>query len=138
MHALATGYDRILGGRSARTLLTGNGGYFTKHAFVVLASEPPAAGFRFERPQDEVDAGPLREPPTAVAATAELETYTVTYDRDGRPESAIVTALDRDGCRHWAVTRHTGVVGTLVDGDRVGASVHFEDVGGERDVVRID
>ena len=30
---------------SERALLTGNGGYFTKHSMLVLAGEPPAKGF---------------------------------------------------------------------------------------------
>ncbi len=128
MHALATACDRIRDGRSARTLLTGNGGYFTKHAFAVLSNEPPELGFRYQRQQAEVDAGRHREPPSVVPSQAVMETYTVTYDREGNAETAIMSALDADVCRHWSATSNADVVAALVDGDRVGATVHFDAV----------
>ena len=37
-------------------LVTANGGIVDKHAFGVFSTEPPAGGFRYERPQDEIDA----------------------------------------------------------------------------------
>ncbi len=126
LQALATACDRIRDGRSAQTLLTGNGGYFTKHAFVALSTQPPVQGVRSARPQAEVDAGRHREPPTAAPSRAAMETYTVTYDREGNAETAIMTALDADGCRHWSATDNADVVAALVDGDRIGATVHFD------------
>ena len=138
MHALATACDRIRDGRSSRTLLSGNGGYFTKHSFAVLAREASAAGFRYERPQAEVDAGPHRSPPLAPPIVAELESYTVTYDRDGRPESAIVSALDADGCRHFATSSDAAVIDACVHTDQVGATVRFSGEPGARaEVVEI-
>jgi acetyl-CoA C-acetyltransferase len=125
LHALATACDRIRDGRARSTLLTGNGGYFSKHSFTALSAEPPAAGFRCDRPQDEVDVGPRRPRPTATPPTAELETYTVTHDRDGQPTGAIVTALDAHGSRHWATGSRTDVIGALLDEDRIGSKAHL-------------
>jgi acetyl-CoA C-acetyltransferase len=125
LHALATACDRIRDGRSTSAFLSGNGGYFTKHSFTVLSAEPPAAGFRCDRPQREVDAGPRRPRPTATPPTAELETYTVTYGRDGSPTGAIVTALDAHGGRHWAASNRADVIGALSDEDRIGSKAHL-------------
>ena len=126
LHALATACDRIGDGRAKSALLSGNGGYFTKHSFTALSSEPPAAGFRCDRPQDEVDAGPRRPRPTASSPTADLETYTVVHDRDGRPTGGIATALDADGARHWATSTRPDVIDALLGEDRVGAKVYLD------------
>jgi acetyl-CoA C-acetyltransferase len=126
LHALATACDRIRDGRARSALLSGNGGYFTKHSFTALSAEPPAAGFRCDRPQVEVDAGPQRPRPTATPPIAELETYTVVHDRDGRPTGAIATALDADGGRHWATGSRSDVIGALLGEDRIGSKVHLD------------
>jgi len=85
-----------------RALLTGNGGYFTKHSAVVLSAEPSPHGFRSSHPQAEVDALPARPTPTSTVSSGAVETYTVTFDRDMRPDRAILAVLDADGQRHWA------------------------------------
>ncbi len=74
-----------------------NGGYVTKHAFGVYSTEPPTAGFRHENPQDEIDALPRREVATddEAAGPADIEAYTVTFDRDGSPEQAVASCLAR-------------------------------------------
>jgi acetyl-CoA C-acetyltransferase len=126
LHALATACDRIRDGRATSALLSGNGGYFTKHSFTALSAEPPAAGFRCDRPQDEVDAGPKRARPTATPSTAELETYTIVHDRDGQPTGAIATALDAAGGRHWATASRPDVIGALLGEDRIGSKVHLD------------
>ena len=48
-----------------RGLVWANGGYVTKHTFGVYSTEPPAPGFRYEYPQDEIDALPAVRSPTA-------------------------------------------------------------------------
>jgi acetyl-CoA C-acetyltransferase len=83
-------------------LLTGNGGYFTKHSAVVLSAQPSPTGFRASRPQAEVDALPARPTPDAPASSGLIEAYTVTFDRDMQPDRAILTVLDDAGRRHWA------------------------------------
>lgn len=125
LHALATAYDRISHGRATSALLTGNGGYFTKHSCTVLTADAPPAGYRTERPQDEVDAGPRRPRPGGTPSTATLETCTVTYDRDGLPATAIATALDDDGARHWATSSRADVIDALLSADHVGEAVHL-------------
>ncbi len=132
LHAVATACDRLRAGRSRRSLLSGNGGFFSKHSFTVLSSEPPAAGFHYDRPQASVDAEPLRPRPKSTPSTAEIESYTVTFGRDGEPTKAIVTVLDTDGSRHWAASKRAEVIEALLGGDRVGASAHLDSTADER------
>ena len=45
----------------ARGFVTGNGGYLSKHSFGVYSTEAPSGGFKYARPQEELDALPERE-----------------------------------------------------------------------------
>ncbi|HZB41313.1 MAG TPA: hypothetical protein VE487_10130 [Ilumatobacter sp.] len=103
-----------------RAFLTGNGGYFTKHSMLVVAGEPPAKSFASESVQTEVDALPSRPAPTDRPAGTTIETYTVTYGRDGTPQRAIVACLDEAGCRHWAETRDADELERLLTEDCCG------------------
>ena len=57
-------------GPASRALVWANGGYATKHAFGVYATAPPAAGFRHDRPQAEIDALPPRRWPSPATRPA--------------------------------------------------------------------
>ncbi len=116
-----------------RALLTGNGGYFTKHSFVVLGGEPSASGFRTDSVQSIVDAAPTRPTPNpdagsgAVASPAQavsvegtIEAHTVVYDRDGEPDKAILALLDDQGQRHFVTDVDPTVMADLIAHDRVG------------------
>lgn len=116
-----------------RALLTGNGGYFTKHSMLVLGGDPPGDGYRQGSPQHDVDALPCRPAPSAPAAVATLESYTVTFGRDGSPTGAILACLDPAGGRHWAGTDDGDTVEALLDGDLCGRRVEF---GGPSPVIR--
>ena len=109
-----------------RALLTGNGGYFTKHSMLVLSGEPPADGFRSTSPQAEVAAPPSRPTPSAPATQATLETYTVAHDRDGSPERAIVAALDASGARHFAHSTDADTLKALLADDCCAAPVTLD------------
>lgn len=117
----AVGLLRSDAGR--RALLTGNGGWFTKHSMLVLADSPSPGGFRTDRVQDAVDALPSRPTPTSRPARAALETYTVLYDRSGAPERAVLACLDPDGARHYAHATDVATVSALLAGDACGHEV---------------
>ena len=103
-----------------RALLTGNGGYFTKHSMLVLGGEPPSHGYAYESVQREVDALPARPTPTSRAATGTIETYTVTHERDGAPLRAIVAWLDDAGTRHFTESREPDALARLLAEDCCG------------------
>jgi acetyl-CoA C-acetyltransferase len=109
-----------------RAFLTGNGGYFTKHSMLVLSGEPLAAGFRSSSAQADVDALPSRPASREPATEATLETYTVTHDRDGQPERAIVAALDERGARHFAHSTAADALKALLTDDCCGIPVALD------------
>jgi acetyl-CoA C-acetyltransferase len=89
-----------------RGLLFGNGGLCTHNHTIVLSREPVAAGALpcgFDV-QAEADAarGPL--PPFAedYAGPGTIETYTVLYERDGRPKFGVVLGRNPAGARFLA------------------------------------
>jgi acetyl-CoA C-acetyltransferase len=133
MHAIAKTVDDLRERPGELGLVWGNGGYVTKHAFGVYGTEPPAAGFRHASPQEEIDALPRRVPVTAddaSGASALIESYTVMHDRDGTPETGIVTALLADGRRAWATSSERGVATAMCEGEWVGRSVTLRSDGG--------
>ena len=105
--------------------LTGNGGWFTKHSFHVLSSNEPAAQFRYERPQALIDATPRRATMTTVSQRGQVDAYTVTYDRDGTAENAVLAVADPSGARAWAVSTDPDLMGALTENDLVGTSVNL-------------
>ncbi|MGY6500832.1 MAG: acetyl-CoA acetyltransferase [Acidimicrobiales bacterium] len=95
-------------------LCTANGGLISKHAFGVYSTDPPAAGFRHDAPQSEVDAAPGRDVADGYEGPATVETYTVMHGRDGTPETAMAACLTPDGRRAWATSTDSDLMALLV------------------------
>ncbi|MFT3728816.1 MAG: enoyl-CoA hydratase-related protein [Terricaulis sp.] len=77
-------------------LLYGNGGYVNKHHAIVVSQAPAKAGLdKTYSVQAEADAklGPVPKLREDYTGPAKIETYTVTYARDGGPIEGIVIAL---------------------------------------------
>jgi acetyl-CoA C-acetyltransferase len=113
-HGIAALAERLRGTPGAVGMATGLGWYATKHAIGVYASRPPAHegrdGFRWRDVQDEVDALPQCRVDSEATGDVTIETYTVTFDRDGNPERGIVACRTAEGIRAWA---------NVVDGDQM-------------------
>lgn len=127
MHAIATIVGELRERPDATAFVWANGGYATKHGFGVYRATPPPAGFRYEKPQDEIDALPRRAlatPEDVVAAGGDvtIEAYTVMFDRDQQPELAIASCLLADGRRAWGTSSDTDVATAMCDGEWVGTS----------------
>ncbi|BAN01367.1 hypothetical protein YM304_10530 [Ilumatobacter coccineus YM16-304] len=129
MHAIATIVGELREQRDETGLVWANGGYATKHAFGVYATTPPADGFRHTSPQAEIDALPKRE--LAVGADAagavDIEAYTVMFDRDNEPETALAACLLPDGRRAWGKSSDLAVATAMCDGEWVGVSATLAD-----------
>jgi acetyl-CoA C-acetyltransferase len=121
-HAVATMTERLRA-EPGVGLCTANGGYLTKHAFGVYASDPPADGFRYLAPQDEIDRQPTVQPAGDVAGPMTLEAYTVMHDRDSTPETGIAVMRTSDGRRAWACTTDAADMRELLENDAVGRAV---------------
>ncbi len=113
MHAIARMAELLRASPGQRGLVTGNGGYLSKHAFGVYSSEPPAAGFRHEDLQAEVDAFGRREAVVDHDGPVTIESYTVLYGEDG-PDQASAACLLEDGRRTWAVSSDPELMAAMV------------------------
>ncbi|WP_040801087.1 acetyl-CoA acetyltransferase [Nocardia higoensis] len=129
-HAIATMAETLRRDPGARGLITANGGYLTKHAFGVYSTEPPAHGFRHEDVQALVDAEPATIALDSYQGTAELESWTVVYDRDGKPETAFVAARTPSGERTLARSTEPTTLSCLATEDAAGKAVAVDADGG--------
>ena len=91
LHGLATVAERCRANPGSVGLATGNGWYLTKHSANVWSTAPRPGDAPPRADEGEVAVGP--EPiPVAEAPEGEgrVESYTVVYGRDGKPELGIV------------------------------------------------
>jgi acetyl-CoA C-acetyltransferase len=98
LHSIASMVEVLRRDRGSVGLVTGVGWYLTKHSLGLYSTAPAVGGFRASAP----------EPPDASRAVAPdyegpctVETYTITYGRDGRPEQGLFALLTPDGARTW-------------------------------------
>lgn len=112
MHAIATMVERVRTDRAALGLVTGNGYYLTLHSIGIYGASPdpntragrPWQRVPPERYQSELDALPRPAVEEAPSGPARVETYTVVYDREGRPAQGIVIGRLEHGARFVAHT----------------------------------
>lgn len=127
-HSIATMVEVLRADAGSVGLVTGNGGYLTKHAMGILSATPPAHPWRHAHPQAEVDALPRREVATSVDADAVLEAGVVVHGREG-PERALVAVLLPDGRRAWAGTSNALAMDRILTVETAGAAVHVDPAG---------
>jgi acetyl-CoA C-acetyltransferase len=103
-HGIARAVGALRASPGATALVTGLGWYATKHSVGVYASHPPKVGdgpFAWRDVQPEVDALPQCAVDEAASGPVRVETYTVTFDRDGMPERGIVACRTAADARAW-------------------------------------
>jgi acetyl-CoA C-acetyltransferase len=114
-HGIASLVPRLRAQPDAVGMTTGNGWYATKHAIGLYSGRPPAGpGFRSENVQPEVDALPTATWVPEAGGDVSLETFTVTYDRDGSAERAIVVSRTPADERVWANSEDPDILEALV------------------------
>lgn len=129
MHGIATMAGILRDDPDALGLCTANGGYTTKHAFGVYGARPPAAGFRHDDLQAQVDALPRREEAGDYSGAVTVDSYTVMHDRQGEPETALVAVLTPDGARGWGSSTDAGTMTDLLTTSAVGRAARLGDDG---------
>ncbi|MFQ5479383.1 MAG: acetyl-CoA acetyltransferase [Candidatus Binatia bacterium] len=107
MHAIATMTSKLRSDPGSKGLVTGMGWYLTKHSVGVYSSEPPARAWRRERPENYQPLIDRSKHPVFESrpdGRADVETYTVLFNREGRPEKGIVIGRLADHSRFVANT----------------------------------
>lgn len=134
-HGITAMVRALRAGQGRVGLLHGNGEYVTKHHAAVIATTPPPHPVCNQDLQAVVDAqyGPVPELLESYEGPCSIETYTVTFTRQGEPDRGVVIARTPDGKR--VVARVTAAepeaLAFLVDPGRdpIGASGAVYDAG---------
>lgn len=108
LHSLAEMCRVLRENPGQKGMVTGNGWYLTKHSAAILASAPRPGG---EPGNDLLATLPSAQMETAphpvqenASGKANVEAYTVSYDRDGTPARGIVVGSTETGARFIANT----------------------------------
>jgi len=101
---------------------TGLGWFATKHTIGLYSTEPPDGGFRSQNVQALVDALPKRTADPDATGPAEVETFTVTYGRDGSPDRGIVACRIGPTGRAWANVTDRSQLDALMAAEQPGWS----------------
>jgi len=127
-HAVASMVGALRADPGSLGLVTGVGWYLTKHSVGLYGTEPrgsrgdvggtgtgtgpaslpegtetgEAGGFAWASPQRAVAALPQCSPDADAEGEVTVETYSVSYEREGSPVRAVVACRTPDGRRAWA------------------------------------
>ena len=124
-HAIANVVGRLREDPGSLGFASGVGWYATTHSAGLYGTRPPESGFRRLDPQTAVDAGPRRAVATAYDGRGELETYTVSHDRDGAPERAFLAVRTPDDARAWATSTDPDLLLALEAEELLGSPVEI-------------
>ncbi len=121
-HGIASAVQSLRAGPGTTALVSGLGWFATKHSLGVYGSEPPAHGgpFAWRNVQAQVDALPRCPVDPTASGSVRVETYTVTFDRDGNPERGIVACRTRDDVRAWGNVHDTDALAQLCIEEGIG------------------
>ena len=127
MHAIAETVARARANPGRYGFVGANGGVMSKYSAGVYSTTP--AAWRPDAStalQAEIDGWAAPVQAQHADGWATIETYTVTYGRDGTRAGIVVGRLDGDGRRFVARAddRDTGVLGLLTAGEPIGERVY--------------
>ncbi len=122
-HAIATMVPILRADPTSTGLSTSLGWYATKHAVGLYSATPPQTAYAHLRPT--VDRPPARRSLRTYEGDVVVEAATVPYDRSGRPEAAIISALTPDGDRVLVRSEDPEVLSLVLDRDPLGRSLRL-------------
>jgi acetyl-CoA C-acetyltransferase len=122
-HAVATLVGLLRADPDCWALTTAVGWYLTKHALGIYSGRPPRTPFASLDPRPQPPPARRALPGSAYCGRATLEAYTLAYDRQGRPEAAIVSALTPADERLLVSNSGAQVIAELLADDPLGAEL---------------
>jgi acetyl-CoA C-acetyltransferase len=123
-HAIATMAGVLRADPGSLGLVTGVGGYLTKHTLGLYSTEPPPEGFHWADVQDQAESTPRRDLAEAMDGTATVESWVVQHGREGDAERVLTACLLDDGRRAWASSDDADTVAEMRSGaEQVGRVV---------------
>jgi acetyl-CoA C-acetyltransferase len=128
-HSIASMVEVLRGDEGSLGLVSALGWFVTKHALGLYSTSPPRE-YSWSSAQAEVDALPSRALVADHDGLVEVESYTVSYERDGAPAVGIFACLLPDGRRAWGLVREPDVLGELTKEDPIGRRAWLRRGGG--------
>jgi acetyl-CoA C-acetyltransferase len=123
-HGIAQAVDALRAAPGTVGLVTGLGWYATKHSVGILGSRPPVHngrdGFAWRNVQTDVDALPQCTVDSEATGPVRVETYTVTFDRDGQPGRGILACRTHDDRRAWGSVNDADTLLSLCTHEGIG------------------
>jgi acetyl-CoA C-acetyltransferase len=128
-HAVASMAAALRSDPGSIGLVSGIGWCMTEHSVGIYGTQPggdagagvpeltaveEAGGYRWANPSAAVGILPQCSPDAEARGEITVETYSVTYERDGAPSRAIVACRTVDGRRAWATTSDPDQLAVLV------------------------
>ena len=110
---------RLRGESGTNGLVTANGGYLTKHAIGIYATEPPAYDYRAVDVQAAVDAVATTPVDEAYAGPVTVEAYTVMHSAEG-PEEGLCALTTSAGARTWGRVTEVEVLADMTEREAIG------------------
>ena len=127
-HSIATMIGVLRADPGAVGLISANGGYLTKHAIGLYATEPPSAGFRAEDVQPAVDRVPKTPVDEHYDGAVTVEAYTVMHDHDG-PQVGLCALRTPGGARTWGRVDDPDTVVSMTVEEAIGRSGSLDAAG---------
>jgi acetyl-CoA C-acetyltransferase len=137
-HALASMVGCLRSDPGSTGLVTGLGWYMTKHSLGIYGTEPmpaqtgdgtglpervtveQAGGFSWADPQAAISSLPQSASDADAEGEVTIETYSVSYDRGGVPDGAVVACQTKEGRRAWARVDDPDLLRALVTDEGCG------------------
>lgn len=141
MHSIAHSMDLVRRTPGAWSLVTAMGWHLTKHSFGIYSTEPFEGRWSRQDPveyQSDLDVLPSTELVLFPRGAATIETYTVTFDCNGRPEKGIVVGLLEDNRRFLAHTPEDPIVCEQLMRDDVIGNTGYVSPHGEVNLFQLD
>ena len=130
MHAVAETVHRARTEPGSFGFVGANGGIMSKYSAGVYSTTPTAWTQDLSAElQAEIDALPAPGQAVQADGWAVIETYTVTYARDGSRTGIVIGRLDDDGRRFVAKGEDEGLLGLLTSGEAFGARIYTRSFG---------
>ncbi len=132
LHAIAEMVEQLRAARG-HGLVTANGWYLTKHSIGVYSTEPGSHSWNAvdsNMLQEQVDQAPRRKLASTAEGPATIESYTVSFDRNGPTKGFVIGLNDRQERIIANVAAGTDTLSRLIEDELIGARGAVSSVGG--------
>ncbi len=109
-------------------LVTGNGGFITKHALGLLGNTPPEHSYVRLDAQEKADAIETVDSDPDYVGTVKIEAYTVLHEKDGARQGRC-SVRTPGGARTWALIDREDLIDELLSVEGIGRQGSLDDTG---------